>query len=783
MAARVSSSWWVTAVTLLVVVGFCGAAVSNSSGRTDAGGASPGQTVVLPWTAPVRDQTSTTLPTNPSNCSQGSREITLAPASGDMAPALLQAYETLGAEGGGTIFLENGTYQLNETLMLHGYGNVSIQGAGTQLTSLTLPPDPIGNFTTDNGSEVGLFNESLGGPVNGVAGNLIQTAGPIDNLEICDLSLNGEASNASEDWAGSLVVDSGGGIHHVYSDIDLTGLFGPMGSPNGLHIDGYTHPAVGYVIDDLVATDYFWPSGNHTFVAGGPNFLNTGDVTNCTEQNVTGEGDLEYEVAPSVGCTIENVDVSGSMLIDPIYEVSDTGGVALPAGSWGGSLFQNVTVDVDGTGGPDALGISVANGTSDGQSDFSALRWNDDRFVGSVLNGRNMVDVENTTFVGGINSLPAVFVNDSVNWNATQDGREVVNPPVVAYGTPLGGTDSIVAYDSFLFPAGTGKVDPFELAVASDVWDQVRVVIGNETHGYLLSAPNVALVQPSSFSNITYESAGNGSPPDLVLLDIVGSPGFQDLGATVSGLSGIFNDLPDLVPGMPGGLAVLSKTPTELWVLWVPASGPVTNYTLLVRADSGTWAANFSVGVATDASISALTPGAAYEVSIQAWNNSFHSAVSGALIVTMPNYSPGAPTGLVPTGVTPTQIRLEWAPSVGEVTNYSLLMGNSSASLSQATSIGNVTAYEVTGLEPGTTYDFEILAWNSSWASAPSSLVSVTTLLQSPSSPAGPLSAEDWLIVVANLGAVVLAVITVPLVLSRRRSGTRLTKGPPRNPD
>lgn len=690
-----------------------------------------------------------------------------------MVPALLSAYDTLGLAGGGTVQLEAGTYQLNETLTLHAYGNVSIQGAGVGLTVLTAPPDPIGNLTADNGSLVGLFNQTTGGPMDGVPGALISTAGPLDNFELCDLTVDAQATNSSEDWSGSLIMDAGGGNHHVYSDIDLVGFYGPSGTPNGLHIDGYNHPAQDYVVDDLTSDNYSWPSSNHTFLAGGPNFLNTGDVTNCSEENITGVGDFEYEVAPSVGCTVENVEIAGTILIDPSIETTNTGGSGVPAGSWGGTLFQNVTVDVGGTGGPDALGISVNNGSSNGGSDFSDLRWNDDHFVGSVLNGRNMVDVENSTFVGGINSLPATFVNDSVDWSPGQDGRVTLSAPVVAYGTPLGGSSSIVSSDSFVFPQGTGKTDPFELTVASNLWLSDSIAIANETHGYLLSAPGVAIAAGSGFSNLSYDSLGNDSPPDLVLFDIVGSPGFQDLGATVTGLTGIFNDLPDFVPTTPNGLAVAAPSPTELEISWYPASGPVTNYTVLLQQTSNPGSENYSTGLETQTSIGGLTPGTTYSVAVEAWNGSFHSAISDPMPISTPDYAPGTPPGLIAAEITSTRIGLQWSAPTGQVTNYTLLVGNESATLSGRVSVGNLTSYSVSGLDPDTTYYFEIEAWNSTWASAPSAVLNATTLPSPPPASSGPFSLDDGLFVLANLGAVVVLIVAVPLFLSRRR---------PRNP-
>ena len=245
---------------------------------------------------------------NSADCKQGQQTITVTPASGDMHSTLLQDYNILGAEGGGTLKLGAGVFQLNETLTLQTYSNVSIQGAGMGRTVLSLPSSPIGNFTADNGSLVGVYNTSLNGPVGGVTANFLQLSGPtpIDHFALCDLTIDAQANNASEDWSGSLIFDNSGGADHVYSDIAEVGFFGPSTTPNGLHLESSAqdqYPGVNYTIDNLVADNNSLPFENYPGFKGGPNFLNVGTVVNCTLDNVVGTGQVAFEVAPPHGCS------------------------------------------------------------------------------------------------------------------------------------------------------------------------------------------------------------------------------------------------------------------------------------------------------------------------------------------------------------------------------------------------------------------------------------------------------------------------------------------------
>jgi hypothetical protein len=704
-----------------------------------------------------------------------------------MHNTLLQDYDTLGAAGGGTLELSPGVFTLDESLNFQKYGNVSIQGAGVGETTISLPPSPIGSFTADNGTPVGLFNATLGGPQNGVSANLIQVLGaaPIDNFELCAVTLDAQANSANEDWSGSLIMDSSGGVHHVYSDIDEVGFFGPSTTPNGLHLEsspsGHS-PGVGYIIDNLVASNNTVPFENYSNFRGGPNFLNVGAVVNCTLDNVVGIGLVAFEVAPPRGCSIESWNVTGHILIDP-----STGG------TWGGTVFQNVTVDSNGTAAPNALGISVANGTSPGSSNFTGLRWVDDRFYGSVLNGVNLVDVENSTFEGGLNSTPAMFSGNTVVWGAVLSPQGLALP-IRVDGAPAGGTCSVFTGNTFLFVNGTGNRDPFELTAPQNTWSNDTVEISGSTNGYVMSAPGVAVAPYSSFAGITYYTLGNGAPPDLVLFDIVGSPGFEDQGAVVGTLTRVFNDLPQYVPTTPGGLSGSAKSHTQVQLTWNASSGPVTNYTVLMGDNATSLVPAYSAGLQTSYVVDGLAPGSKTYFSVEAWNSTaFHSPVASPIEVhtsALPKYAPGVPTGLIVTSIGISEVGLRWIPSTGNVTNYTVYLGVTTSTLVPRFSVGSSTSYSVTGLGADTTYLFAVEAWNGSWPSGPGAPVNATTLSTQPPPPPPPIppgtappTPLDWLIMFGTLagvaGAVVLPLAMVGFIRTRARTRPRARPAAP----
>ncbi len=492
------------------------------------------------------------LPNDPANCTQGPNVIAVPPLGlgVDESALFLSDYNSLGKEGGGTLELSTGYYQFNETVRLDEYNNISIQGAGRGATILTPPPDPVQHLQTDNGTPVGLFNTTTGTQIGEPVDLFLIGPLAVNNFEMCDLSLDAQVSGNSETWLGSIVFDVGGGNRHVYTDIDEVGFWGPSGTPNGIHLNGAIHPATNYIVDDLVSTNYTAPYTSYDYVAhGGPDFLDTGDIGDCSIENVTGIGDFEIEVAPDVGCIFANIRVSGHWLIDPASGASNGAYGAAP-GSWGGTTFEGLNISTLGTPAPNALAISLANSSSDGRSDFSDLYWTDDLFTGTVTGGTNLVNVEDSTFVGTLDSIPTLFVGDTVVWNTTIPSRQLATLPMQVDGAPSGGTTSTLEQDVFEFPHGTQEPgfggiheDPLELNVLEVQWSHLTIEIGGPTSGSVFEAPNVTLSGSSTLTHLSYESLGSGAPAELYLLDVENSTGFRDEGAIVWYTNGIVNNL------------------------------------------------------------------------------------------------------------------------------------------------------------------------------------------------------------------------------------------------
>jgi hypothetical protein len=468
------------------------------------------------------------------NCAQGARTITVKPTTPLLSVVLLTDYNTLGLLGGGTIRLDSGTYTLTSTLVFRSFSDVTIEGSGTGQTFLSMPVNPVGHFRSTTGQELGRWDYARDRAVDGGVADLLRVDGPkpINNFEMCDLTLRANANSAKEDWDGSLLFDSSGGHHHVYENLRLNGFYGPSTIPNGIHLEDFSShsKAYGYVVDDLEANHNRQPFDHSRSVVGGPNFLNVGGIVGCKIENVRAIGLLAFEQSPPKGCEIDHVHISGHLGIDPLV-----------GGSWGGTLFEHLTVDSRNTAAPNAMALSVANGSAHGSSTFSDLRWNHDTFYGTVLHAANMVSVVNSRFYGGLNETAANFVHnydDLTDWSQNR-----VDLPVQIDGSPTGGHSSKVTFSTFVFPHSTYRLDPFVLRVTTNSWRNDVVEIAGKSPGYLLLAPRVHLARDSVFASLTYQSRGDGSPASLKLVNLPGSPGFRDLGASVKQLHRIRDNL------------------------------------------------------------------------------------------------------------------------------------------------------------------------------------------------------------------------------------------------
>ena len=98
-----------------------------------------------------------------------------------------------------------------------------------------------------------------------------------------------------------------------------------------------------------------------------------------------------------------------------------------------------------------------------------------------------------------------------------------------------------------------------------------------------------------------------------------------------------------------------------------------------------------------------------------------------------PGQTPAAPTNLVATAISSSQIALSWTDNANNETGFQIQRSNNGVNFTLiATVPANVTTYTDNGLTAATTYYYRLRAFNSSGNSAPSNVASATTLPGSP---------------------------------------------------
>ncbi|HET8661343.1 MAG TPA: fibronectin type III domain-containing protein [Micromonosporaceae bacterium] len=179
------------------------------------------------------------------------------------------------------------------------------------------------------------------------------------------------------------------------------------------------------------------------------------------------------------------------------------------------------------------------------------------------------------------------------------------------------------------------------------------------------------------------------------------------------------------IPPTPTGLAVTGTTASSVSLSWNASTG-ATSYT--VRRNG----ANPVTVTGTSTTITGLASSTTYSFTVSASNSSGESAQSAPVSATTGSGQvPPAPTGLSVTGVTCSSVSLSWNASSG-ATSYRVYRGTTLATTVTTTSA------TVGGLNPSTSYSFQVSAVSSAGESAKSGAVSATT----PSCPAG--SWRSW---------------------------------------
>jgi autotransporter-associated beta strand protein len=185
-------------------------------------------------------------------------------------------------------------------------------------------------------------------------------------------------------------------------------------------------------------------------------------------------------------------------------------------------------------------------------------------------------------------------------------------------------------------------------------------------------------------------------------------------------------------PATPAGLIASATGPQSIYVSWRTATSATTYNLLRATSSSGPWTQVYSDSTASYPD-SSLQAGTKYYYEVCANNSSGSSSFSSPAFATT---YPATPTGLTASATGPQSISVNWSTVTG-ASFYTLQRATSPNGPWTQVYSDTTASFPDSGLQPATTYYYEVLAGNNSgnsdYSSAVSATPSPTVTISSPS--------------------------------------------------
>ncbi len=328
---------------------------------------------------------------------------------------------------------------------------------------------------------------------------------------------------------------------------------------------------------------------------------------------------------------------------------------------------------------------------------------------------------------GGIAYAAWVETGQGVPYLVAADNTQAIAPPAAPDGLLVVPIDPFTAQIYWnAVPDADGYLVwiRYGLSDATAAWDELSVVYGA---GPQLMLENTAMNVGKSYAVKVQAFNGAGYSPDSVIVPFT---------------------TPSDVPLPPDNLQVTGVTPSTIALAWFDTAGnelwfeiwrqdvPITaDFALIATIDSQTAVGGTGGNNWTDTGLTASTcynyqVRAANAVGVSTWNTNgpIMGCTSGV---------PTAPTNLIATAFSSSQVDLTWTASTGIVDGYRLERSLDGITWTLLANIVDplATSYSDVTVAPTTTYWYRLFAYNTGGVSDPSNTVMVTTPAAAPAAP------------------------------------------------
>ena len=184
-------------------------------------------------------------------------------------------------------------------------------------------------------------------------------------------------------------------------------------------------------------------------------------------------------------------------------------------------------------------------------------------------------------------------------------------------------------------------------------------------------------------------------------------------------------------PAAPSALSVTFVSSTQVTLIWTDNSNNETGFKVFRSTDGTHFTQIATSSTATYSDIS-LTPNTLYYYEVSAYNSGGESAFAGPVKAETLDTPPAAPSSLLATAVSSSQINLAWTDNSNNEKGFKVFRSTDGVRFNQIDTLSaNVTTYSNTSRTPNTLYYYKVSAYNNGGESV-AGPVSATTAPEKP---------------------------------------------------